>query len=137
MLRAAARELSEFCERRIGDGYLGAMVYEATGHEIIWAAEVVRANVTDEQFAQLAEKARTVHETVFEAGGVTNALGQPGSTVTQFQYMFVIQLPARPGEETRGVLLAFAPEVGRDLSSFIEECREFVPQPTDSDSPVA
>lgn len=129
MTEYCARRVSAFCGERVGSGFLGSLFYTETGFEKIHSSPEARAAFSEAEISRLVGRARLVHRTLVEASHIGSGLGEPESVVTQFEQLFTIQLPL---SDSDGVVLLFSRDVGRNLSSFVAECRSFVDDETDT-----
>lgn len=130
MSEYSARRVSSFCRERVGRGFLGSLVYTDSGFTKIHSSPAAREAFSNDEVAGLVDRARSIHRTIVEASHIGSSLGHPQSIITQFEQLFTIQIPTTA---TDGIILLFSRDVGRNLSSFVDECRSFLSDDGDTD----
>jgi hypothetical protein len=129
MSEQCVRRLSSFCGERVGSGFLGSVFYTDSGFTKVHSSPEIRAAFSADEVDRLVARARAIHRALVEASRIGSSLGEPQSVVTQFEQFFTIQLPM---SDRDGVVLLFSRDVGRNLSTFVDECRSFVGDDADS-----
>lgn len=117
---SAARRLAEHLHGQIGDGLRGVVSYTLTDAEPVYLRDDLQGRINLSDLEPTINQARSLHEqltTVGELQGRT--LGNPLGNVSVFEESIVMVFLY---DSERGVVATLEQDVGRDLSTFVEQC---------------
>lgn len=117
-------ELVAFLEEEVGDGLRAVVAYTPEAAEVLELRADLQGEVNLGAFEATVDQARTIAELLYYVGELQGeTLGQPVANAAVFEHTIVFQLPLERGH---GVIVTLERNVGRDLSSFVERCREIL-----------
>lgn len=124
MVQETAQKLTKYLRNRLGDGLRTVVVVQGDGHEIHYLREDLERAYTTETFADVVDTFR--FETPFMSPDIdSRPVGKRHAIVNYHENAFVLQFPF---SESESLLVSLAPDTGRDLLDFIEQCRRLVEQ---------
>ena len=123
MSQEAVERLTKYCRERAGERLRSVVAYDRSGYELVFLRDDLQTRYDQERFDWLVERANTVHEEVYTAGGHDSPLGEAEATVHYFENAFVVQLLMAAD---RGYLATFDSRVGKALGAFIDNCLQHV-----------
>ncbi|MFC7165427.1 hypothetical protein [Halospeciosus flavus] len=112
-------------EERVGESLRAICSYDESGYEIHYIREDIRETNFEERTETMTRRARDWRPLEDEGG----PLGERRATLELWDESLFIHLPE---DETRGLLFAVEPEVGRKLTGFVEECWTALENPSES-----
>ncbi|WP_254861401.1 DUF7522 family protein [Natronomonas gomsonensis] len=115
----AAQRLTTYCRERAGDDVRSVVEYSGDEYTVAYLRDGLQAQYDEDQFDDLVQYAREVHERLATVEATETPLGDARATVHYFENAFVIQLVV---DENLGYFVTFNSGVGQTLGTFITDC---------------
>lgn len=122
MARQAAERVTDRLVSELGDGLRTVVIVSPSGFDVHHLNEQLRREYSREQFAKVVDTFR-LDQPLFSPGIEGEPVGERQAVLHYHENAFVLQLPC---SEEDTILISVDPNVGRDLLSFIDSCRDLV-----------
>ncbi|MFC7166764.1 DUF7522 family protein [Halospeciosus flavus] len=116
-MEVQAERLAEFVRERVGDA-VRAVGYHTSGEiDVVYVRDDVAKQYPPERVERFASVSRGINDDLSRL----DEMGRPKSSLHSLEEGFILQFHEGAGDV---VFLAMDREVGRNLTRFIDECRE-------------
>lgn len=118
MVGDSHRRLLQYLKEQTDDYLRGVGVYDADDYELLYLREDLRTERVrgelDKMVTRFRQESRAREQRAFPFGELTG-------TVRTFEEAMVMHYPHT---QERGIVVTFEPGVGRDLNTFMHECKK-------------
>lgn len=112
----SVRNLAEYLNDRVGDYHRGTVRYEKEAIEIIYLREDIRERRLESDVEMMLKRLRPESK---EAEEQAFRFGELRATMRSFEQAIIIHFPRG---DSRGVVVALEPDIGRNFNDFLREC---------------
>lgn len=121
-------QLVPFLEDRAGDALRFVAEYNSVGYEIVYLNDKLDQTCVNERLGTIYSNLSGVKDESIDQHTMQSELGTRYATLQMHDRAVIINVPL----EERGVLISLDPEVTRNISNFVVQCRQRLGQQSPS-----